>query len=247
MIRPLALALALAAAACLLVPSGVAAQAPGGVTPAPAPEVPESVQREVKAAQDMLARAITEFEGPQQSRSIVTLDDVISRLEAVGPAALPASGKETLAQAYEYRGRAYFGIGLSEKASENFRQLVQLKPEYALSKERVSPKVVDLFNGVKRALVGYLAVSSQPAGAEVTLRPASGTSISLGLTDFFPVEVLAGSIRWRWSGRATRRKPARSASPPRTPRPSTSPSCGWRRVSSSSPSRPGSRSGSTAS
>ncbi len=190
MIRPLALALA--AAACLIVPPGVAAQAPGGVTPAPAPEVPESVQREVKAAQDVLARAITEFEGPQQSRSIVTLDDVISRLEAVGPAALPASGKETLAQAYEYRGRAYFGIGLSEKASENFRQLVQLKPEYALSKERVSPKVVDLFNGVKRALVGYLAVSSQPAGAEVTLRTASGTSISLGLTDFFPAEVLAG-------------------------------------------------------
>jgi tetratricopeptide (TPR) repeat protein len=156
------------------------------------PDVPDSVQREVKSAQDVLARAITEFEGPQPSRSIVTLDDVISRLEAVGPTALPASGKETLAQAYEYRGRAYFGIGLSEKASENFRQLVQLNPGYALSKDRVSQKVVDLFNGVKRALVGYLAVSSQPAGAQVTLKGASGTSTPLGLTDFFPVEVLAG-------------------------------------------------------
>jgi tetratricopeptide (TPR) repeat protein len=185
--------LALAAAALLLGSPGAAAQAPPAAFQAPpAPEVSESVQREVKTAQDVLARAVTEFEGPQQSRSIVPLDDVISRLEAVGPAALPASGRDTLAQAYEYRGRAYFGIGLSEKASENFRQLVQLKPDHALSKERVSQKVVDLFNGVKRALVGYLAVSSQPAGAQVTLKSASGVSASLGLTDFFPVEVLAG-------------------------------------------------------
>jgi tetratricopeptide (TPR) repeat protein len=154
--------------------------------------VPEAVQREVKAAQEMLARAITEFEGPQQSRSIVTLDDVISRLEAVGPAALPAYGRETLAQAYEYRGRAYFGIGLSEKAAENFRQLVQLKPDHAVSKERVSPKIVELFNNVKRALVGYLAVSSRPAGAQVTLLGAGGARSELGLTDFFPLEILAG-------------------------------------------------------
>ena len=68
---------------------------------------------------------------------------------------LPPRGRDLLAQAYELRGRAYFNIGLQEKASENFRLLVQLKPDYALSKEKVSPKVVDLFNSVKKALVGY--------------------------------------------------------------------------------------------
>ena len=193
MTKTLSSALALAATVLLLGPPGASAQAPPApAAAAPAPEVPEPVQREVRATQDILARAITEFEGPQQGRSIVTLDDVIARLEAVGPTALPPSGRDTLAQAYEYRGRAYFGIGLSEKASENFRQLVQLKPDHVLSKERASQKVVDLFNGVKRALVGYLAVSSQPAGAQVTLRTASGVSTPLGLTDFFPVDVLAG-------------------------------------------------------
>lgn len=159
-------------------------------TAQPAPD--EAVQREVQAAQDALARAVAEFEGPQQSRSIVGFDDIIARLEAVGPRALPPRGRDILVQAYEYRGRAYFGIGLSEKASENFRQLVQLKPDHALSKERVSPKIVDLFNNVKRALVGYLAVSSQPPGAQVTLVGAGGTRTDLGLTDFFPLEVLAG-------------------------------------------------------
>ncbi len=155
-------------------------------------EAPEAVQREVQAAQDELARAVAEFEGPQQSRAIVALDGVIARLEAVGPRALPPRGKDVLVQAYEYRGRAYFGIGLSEKASENFRQIVQLKPDHALSKETVSPKVVDLFNNVKRTLVGYLAVSSQPAGAQVTLVGPGGVRTDLGLTDFFPIEVLSG-------------------------------------------------------
>jgi tetratricopeptide (TPR) repeat protein len=153
-------------------------------------EVPETVKREVQAAQDELARAVAEFEGPQQSRSIVALDGVIARLDAVGLRALPPRGRDILVQAYEYRGRAYFGIGLSEKASENFRQLIQVKPDHALSKETVSPKVVDLFNNVKRTLVGYLAVSSQPAGAQVTL--VGGTRTDLGLTDFFPIEVLSG-------------------------------------------------------
>ncbi len=176
-------ALALAAAALLGAPAAWAQ---------PAVEVPEAVQREVQAAQESLARAVAEFEGPQESRSIVAFDETIARLEALGPRALPPRGRDILVQAYEYRGRAYFGIGLSEKASENFRQLVQLKPDYALSKERVSPKVVELFNSVKRALVGYLAVSSQPAGAQVTLVGAGGLRTDLGLTDFFPLEVLAG-------------------------------------------------------
>jgi len=179
-LRP-ALALAL-----LLPAAGVRAQ------DAQAPEVPEAVQREVQAAQEALARAVVEFDGPQQSRSIVDFDEVVGKLDAIGAKALPPRGRDILAQALEYRGRAYYGIGLSEKASENFRQLVQLKPDYVLSKERVSPKVVELFNSVKRALVGYLAVSSKPAGARVTLVGPGGARTDLGLTDFFPLEVLAG-------------------------------------------------------
>src|SRR5262245_37753626 len=130
----------------------------------------DTALREVQAAQDQLARAMTEFDGPQQSRSIVIFDDIITRLESVrrqGP--LPPLGRDLLAQSYEMRGRAYYNIGLQEKASENFRLLVQLKPEHAISKEKVSPKVVDLFNSVKKQLVGYVAVASKPAAARVTL------------------------------------------------------------------------------
>jgi len=176
--------LVLAAAGLLLSAPGASAQ--------PAAEAQDAVKREEKAAQDAMAPAVAEFEGPNQGRSLVKFDDIIARLMAVGPQKLSSSGRDMLAQAFEYRARVYFGIGLSEKASESFRQLVQLKPDYALSKEKMSPKVVELFNSVKRSLVGYLAVSSKPAGAKVTLIGAGEARTDLGLTDFFPVEVLAG-------------------------------------------------------
>jgi tetratricopeptide (TPR) repeat protein len=159
----------------------------------PSTAAPDPGVREVQAAQDQLARAIAEFDGPNQSRSIVLFDDIIGRLEGVQrQSGLPVRGRDILVQAYELRARAYFNIGLQEKASADFRQLVQLKPDYSLGKDKVSPKVIEVFNLVKKSLVGYLAVSSKPAGAKVTLVAGGERKTELGLTDFFPIEVLAG-------------------------------------------------------
>ena len=148
----------------------------------------EAVQREMQAIQEILARATAEFDGPQQSRSIVMLDEIITRLEVLRrQGTLPGRGREILLQAYELRGRAYYSIGLQEKAAESFRFMVQIDPQHSMSRERVSPKIVDYFDSVKKALVGFLAVTSRPAGARVTL---NGEFLSL--TDFFPTEILAG-------------------------------------------------------
>jgi tetratricopeptide (TPR) repeat protein len=153
----------------------------------------ETAARDMQTAQDQLARAVTEFEGPNQSRSVVLFDEIINRLENVRRLGLLSpQGRDLLAQAYELRGRAYFNIGLQEKASENFRLLIQLRPDYTITKEKVSPKIVDLFNSVKKLLVGYLAVSSNPGGAKVTRTSATGEVVEMGLTNFFPLEVLAG-------------------------------------------------------
>ena len=179
------LRLAAAGGLTTLLAVGLAAQQAPAPSPAPATD---AAQRELQAVQDLLARATAEFEGPQQSRSIVLLEDIITRLETLRrQGTLQPRGREILVQAYELRGRAYFNIGLQEKASESFRSLIQIDPQYTLSRDKVSPKIVDFFGSVKKALVGYLAVSSHPAGARVTL---NGEFLSL--TDFFPLEVLAG-------------------------------------------------------
>jgi len=172
--------------ACLVAALLLAARVPAQVPAAGAGIEPQ--QRELLAAQDLLVRARAEFEGPQQGRSIVLLDEAITRLEALrGQGQLTPRGREILVEAYELRGRAYFNIGLKEKATESFRALVELQPQHAMSREQVSPKIVDYFDSVKQSLVGFLAVSSDPPGARVTLNGEF-----LGLTDFFPVEVVAG-------------------------------------------------------
>src|SRR4029077_13347951 len=76
----------------------------------------DAVQRELQAVQDLRVRASAEFDGPQQSRSIVILDEIVTRLEALRrEGTLPPRGRDALAEAYELRGRAYYNIGLQEK------------------------------------------------------------------------------------------------------------------------------------
>jgi tetratricopeptide (TPR) repeat protein len=170
--------------AVVLLATSALAQAP---VPSEAP-ASDATQAEMAVVQDLLTRAITEFEGVQQSRSIVLLDDVVARLENLRrQGTLTPRGREMLVQGYDMRARAYYNIGLQEKAGESFRLLLQVSPQHALSKEKVSPKIVEYFNTIKKSLVGFLAVSSKPAGARVTL---NGEFLSL--TDFFPLEVLAG-------------------------------------------------------
>ena len=97
----------------------------------------DAAQRELQGVQELLARAVAEFDGAQQSRSIVLFDEIISRLDLLRvQGALPASGRDVLAQAYELRARAYFNIGLQDKAAESFRSLVQFQPQHTLSPER---------------------------------------------------------------------------------------------------------------
>jgi membrane-associated protease RseP (regulator of RpoE activity) len=172
----------------VLLTAALPAAAQEAPTPSAVP-LTETAQREVQTAQDMLARAQAEFEGAQQSRAIPLLDEIVSRLEELRrQGTLSAPGRDVLVQAYELRARSYFNIGLQEKAGDSFRSLLQVRPQHTLSKERVSPKIVDYFNGVKKGMVGFLAVSSKPPGARVTL---NGEFLSL--TDFFPLDVLAGT------------------------------------------------------
>lgn len=159
----------------------------GGIARAQSvPAKPE--EPEIAALRSTMEQATTEFEGPLQGQSIVRFEEVVSKLESMRRgAALSEPAMTLLIRAYEYRARAYFNLGSIDKASDSLRALIVAKPSHALDAGQLSPKIVDLFKEIKGRMVGYITVQSIPQGASVSLAQEF-----LSVTDFFPIEVLAG-------------------------------------------------------
>ena len=143
---------------------------------------------DLAALRTTLEQAVTEFEGPQQGQSLVRFEEIINRLETERrQGSLSEAGTSLLVQAYEYRARVHFNLGNTERAGDSFRALIILRPQHSLDQTSISPKVVDFFKSVKAQLVGFVTVQSNPQGALVSL---NGRALSV--TDFFPLEVIAG-------------------------------------------------------
>lgn len=163
--------------------------------PPPRPE--ESDLPQMRSTFD---QAVVEFEGPQQGQSIVRFEEIISRLESARRAAgLSDAAQTLLVQSYEYRARAHYNLGSLDRAADGFRALITVRPQHALDANLISPKVVDFFKDIKSKMVGYITVQSIPQGASVSL---SGQFLSV--TDFFPIEVLAGDYAVEVSKRGYR-------------------------------------------
>ncbi len=93
-------------------------------------------------------------------------------------------------RALEHRARAFFTAGQLQGASDDFRQLLLDNPRYGLDTEALSSRLVDFFEDQKKQLIGYIAVTTEPAGARVIV---NGNFI--GITNFFPIEVHTGIAR----------------------------------------------------
>lgn len=143
---------------------------------------------DLAALRATLDQGVSEFEGPQQGQSLVRFDEIITRLEAERrQGSLSEAGTTLLVTAYEYRARVQFNLGNTDRAGDSFRNLITLRPSHNLDQATISPKVIDYYKSVKAQMVGYLTVQSAPQGASVSL---NGKVLSI--TDFFPLEVVAG-------------------------------------------------------
>jgi hypothetical protein len=160
-----------------------------------------SSQQEISLEEQELLLRLTQqfteaqklFEDPQrQSQSIEFLSQIRDAIDDERRARGEIS--EDLAKleedVLEYRARAYFSAGQMQGAADDFRQLIFKNPRKTLDAEALSPKIIDFFEDLKNSLVGKIAVSSEPAGARVTV---GGDFV--GITNFFPVEVHTGMQR----------------------------------------------------
>ena len=104
-------------------------------------------------------------EEARQLLEVFEFDQVVSRLDSVisTMTSSPDPDLDVLAQAYDLRGQAYYSLNEQEQAGQDFELLLQARADYLLAAD-VSPRVLELFEDVKRRLVGTLELSmSQPA------------------------------------------------------------------------------------
>jgi PDZ domain-containing protein/PEGA domain-containing protein len=74
-----------------------------------------------------------------------------------------------VAEALDLRARANFNQGDRDRARADFAKLLKVKIDYTIDAKMVSPKVIELFNEVKRENVGSLSVATDPPAAQAIL------------------------------------------------------------------------------
>jgi hypothetical protein len=109
------------------------------------------------------------FDAFQYDQAVPLFDRVISLLSGTGPVQKP----DLLVSAYELRARARFAQGDSLGTEQDFSALLTIKPSFRLG-TGISPRVVNVFEQVRKVTVGQIAVSLTPPGAvDIDGRPYS--------------------------------------------------------------------------
>jgi tetratricopeptide (TPR) repeat protein len=131
-----------------------------------------SMERHLKLGKELFAdlkfpEAIAEFD------QVVQLYEG-GKVQDMGDAAIP-----WVAEALDLRARARFNQGDRERARADFANLLRVKIDYQIDRKLVSPKVIELFDQVRKENVGTLTITTEPPGAEVLLNddPLSRTPV----------------------------------------------------------------------
>lgn len=122
------------------------------------------------------------FDGFQYDQAVPLFDRLILALAPGGQAQRP----DLLAQALELRARSRFALGDAQGAEQDFSSLLALNPAYKLG-AGISPRVVAVFESVRKLVVGQVLLSLVPGGdAQI-----DGQTVSLK-PEPQPVDLAAG-------------------------------------------------------
>ena len=135
---------------------------------------------------DSAEAALTEgrrlFDLAEYERAVALLDQAVVMLDPQSRGQPRA--KDMLLTAYELRGRAQFSLNKAADARANFEALLRRSPTYALS-DQVSPRVLTLFDTVRKAVTGrvVLVLSVPDAAVKVDGEPLIAWSEPLTLAE----------------------------------------------------------------
>ena len=157
----------------LLLLCGAVATAPGILAPALAPwasaQEEEDLTQGLRGMREAYDRARERVDELDFQAAVRELQGLIDSRKGVRAADLSLEETKVLCAAYDLRARAQFNLGNAKAAEADFEALVKLDPSYGIDRQTLSPKVVDLFDQVRRRLVGILRLQIDPPRARVLL------------------------------------------------------------------------------
>ncbi len=158
--------------------------------PCRAQEEEEDLTAETALLSQRLKNGEEMFNGLKLSEAIAEFDAVVQAYDAGKLQDSGADGIRMVTKALDFRARAYFNLGDRTRATSDFEKLLGISINYPFDKTKVSPKVVELFEQVKRENVASLTLSTDPPGAEVYLNDDM-----VGLTPLVSQPVMKGTPR----------------------------------------------------
>ena len=99
------------------------------------------------------------FDAFQYDQAVPNFNSVIAQLTAPGAPAKP----DLLVKAYELRARSRFAQGDSLGTEQDFSALLAIQPSFKLA-PGISPRVVSVFEQVRKVTIGQVAASLNPPG-----------------------------------------------------------------------------------
>ena len=150
------------------------------VGPVPAQEEVEDLTKDLKAMRDAYDRARERIDDLDFAAAVRELQSLIEPRRSARAADLTLEETKVLCAAYDLRARALFNLGRAKEAESDFDALLKLDPSYDIDRQTLSPKVVDLFDIVRRRLIGILRLHVDPPRARVRVdgEPVDATAPS---------------------------------------------------------------------
>ncbi len=137
-----------------------------GLSRAPAQEE-EDLTASLKAMRASFNKARERLDNLDFAGAIRELSSVIEPRKNARASDLSAEELRLLCAAYDLRARGQFNLGNVKGAEGDFSSLLRLNPGYAIDRQTLSPKVVDLFDRVRAKIAGILVLRPDPPKARV--------------------------------------------------------------------------------
>jgi tetratricopeptide (TPR) repeat protein len=143
----------------------------------------EDLTQELQAMRAAYDRARERLDELDFTSAVRELGAVIDPRAKTRPADLGFEESRLLAAAYDLRARAQFNLGNAAAAESDFTALLRVDPSYAIDRQTLSPKVVDLFDRVRARTVGILTLTVDPPRARVKVDgdPVESTPEGIGV------------------------------------------------------------------